>query len=214
MDDNNVDSDEVGRNIENVIEKATREQREAWDELDLLRVENEQLRVERDRWRKIADDFAEAGTHPTAHDMAVEDYEEACSGWRGDDHVVAPPVTQSSPLQGRFEGSPLVDVLTTEREADRSGNSSQCWLCNVWGCETYEGHLCSEGDLCACECHENPASFRDASEEVHQLRAEVNRWKHVADYFKNADRYLNDGLPPDSVWLREAIEDYRRANGD
>ena len=31
-------------------------------------------------WRKIADGFAEAGTHPTAHDLAMEDYEEAVRG--------------------------------------------------------------------------------------------------------------------------------------
>ena len=38
--------------------------------------EIERLRAERDRWRKIADDFAEAGTHPTAHNMVMQDYEE------------------------------------------------------------------------------------------------------------------------------------------
>jgi uncharacterized small protein (DUF1192 family) len=42
--------------------------------------EIERLRAECDRWRKIAGDFAEAGTHPTAHEMVVEDYEEACRG--------------------------------------------------------------------------------------------------------------------------------------
>lgn len=50
------------------------------DILDAAADEIERLRADRDRWRKIADDFADAGTHPTAHDIVMEDYEEACSG--------------------------------------------------------------------------------------------------------------------------------------
>jgi hypothetical protein len=39
-----------------------------------------ELRADRDRWRNIADSFAEAGTHPTAHHIASEAYDEACRG--------------------------------------------------------------------------------------------------------------------------------------
>ena len=39
--------------------------------------EIERLRVERDRWRKIADDFAEAGSKRSAHRIVADDYEEA-----------------------------------------------------------------------------------------------------------------------------------------
>lgn len=47
---------------------------------DLLRdaaVEIERLRAERDRWRKIADDFAEAGSNFVSHSEVADDYEEA-----------------------------------------------------------------------------------------------------------------------------------------
>jgi hypothetical protein len=42
--------------------------------------EIERLRNDRNRWRSIADSLAEAGTHPTAHHVALEVYEEACRG--------------------------------------------------------------------------------------------------------------------------------------
>jgi hypothetical protein len=38
--------------------------------------EIERLRADRDRWRSIADSLAEAGTHPTAHHIASEAYDE------------------------------------------------------------------------------------------------------------------------------------------
>lgn len=40
-------------------------------------LEIKRLRAEVTKWRNIADGFADAGTHPTAHDMAMDDYEEA-----------------------------------------------------------------------------------------------------------------------------------------
>jgi hypothetical protein len=39
--------------------------------------EIERLRTDRDRWRSVADSFADAGTHPTAHAIAFEEYEAA-----------------------------------------------------------------------------------------------------------------------------------------
>lgn len=39
-----------------------------------------ELKADRDHWRSIADTFAEAGTHPTAHDIALEEYQEARGG--------------------------------------------------------------------------------------------------------------------------------------
>ena len=48
--------------------------------IDHLHSEIEQLRADRDRWCNIADGFAEAGTHPTAYDIALEAYEEARHG--------------------------------------------------------------------------------------------------------------------------------------
>ena len=41
------------------------------------------------------------------------------SFWLHDDHVAVRPASQRRPLRGRFAGSPLVNVLTAEREADR-----------------------------------------------------------------------------------------------
>jgi hypothetical protein len=42
-------------------------------------LEIKRLQGEVKKWRNIADVFADAGTHPTAHDMAMDDYEEALS---------------------------------------------------------------------------------------------------------------------------------------
>lgn len=36
--------------------------------------EIEQLRADRDRWRNLARDFADAGTHETAHTYVMDDY--------------------------------------------------------------------------------------------------------------------------------------------
>jgi hypothetical protein len=42
-----------------------------------FRLQISELQAERDRWRSIADGFADAGTRSTAYDIALEDYEEA-----------------------------------------------------------------------------------------------------------------------------------------
>ena len=44
--------------------------------------------------------------------------------WRHGDHVAVRPASRRRPLRGRFEGTPLVDVLAVEREADRRRESS------------------------------------------------------------------------------------------
>lgn len=38
------------------------------------RAEIERLRADRDRWRELAIDFADAGTHETAHSLVMDDY--------------------------------------------------------------------------------------------------------------------------------------------
>lgn len=51
-------------------------------------------------------------------ELGIEPGDEV-SFWRHDDHVAVRPASLRRPLRGRFERSPLVDVLTEEREADR-----------------------------------------------------------------------------------------------
>jgi hypothetical protein len=46
-------------------------------DIDRFSIEFDKATKTIEMWRKVADGFAEAGTHPTAHDMAMEDYEEA-----------------------------------------------------------------------------------------------------------------------------------------
>ncbi len=41
------------------------------------------------------------------------------SFWCHDDHVAVRPTSHRRPLRGRFAGSPLVDELAAQREADR-----------------------------------------------------------------------------------------------
>lgn len=48
--------------------------------MDDQAAEIERLRADRDRWRKIADDFAEAGSNRAAHSEVADDYEKACHG--------------------------------------------------------------------------------------------------------------------------------------
>ena len=36
--------------------------------------EIERLRADRNRWRELANDFADAGTHDTAHSLVMDDY--------------------------------------------------------------------------------------------------------------------------------------------
>ena len=45
-----------------------------------------------------------------------------------------------------------------------------------------------------------------------ELVDERNRWRNVASYFEAAivNDYLDGGVPPGSVWLLEALEDYRK----
>lgn len=52
-----------------------------------------------------------------------------------------------------------------------------------------------------------------AQSEIERLRAECARWKNVASYFDAAivNEYLEGGVPQGSVWLQEALEDYREA---
>jgi AbrB family looped-hinge helix DNA binding protein len=45
--------------------------------------------------------------------------------WRHDDHVAVRPASHRRPLRGRFEGSPLVEALTAERDADRRRESAR-----------------------------------------------------------------------------------------
>lgn len=44
-----------------------------------------------------------------------------------------------------------------------------------------------------------------------KLADERNRWRNVASYFEVAivNDYLDGGIPPGSVWLLEALEDYK-----
>jgi antitoxin PrlF len=44
--------------------------------------------------------------------------------WRHGDHVAVRPAKHRRPLRGRFEGARLVDVLATERDADRRRESA------------------------------------------------------------------------------------------
>lgn len=47
------------------------------------------------------------------------------SFWRHDDHVAVRPARQRRPLRGRFEGSPLVDLLAAQRDADRGREAAR-----------------------------------------------------------------------------------------
>ena len=42
---------------------------------------------------------------------------------------------------------------------------------------------------------------------------ERDRWRNVASYFETAivNEFLEGGVPPGSIWLQEALEDYRKA---
>lgn len=45
--------------------------------------------------------------------------------WRQGDHVAVRAARHRRPLRGRFEGTDLVDVLSSEREADRRRESGR-----------------------------------------------------------------------------------------
>lgn len=57
-------------------------------------------------------------------ELGIEPGDEV-SFWRHDDHVAVRPASHRRPLRGRFEGSPLVDALTAERNADRHRDSAR-----------------------------------------------------------------------------------------
>ena len=57
-------------------------------------------------------------------DLGIEPGDEV-SFWRHDDHVAVRPAGHRRPLRGRFEGSPLVDALIAERDADRQRDAAQ-----------------------------------------------------------------------------------------
>lgn len=51
-------------------------------------------------------------------ELGIEPGDEV-SFWRHDDHLAVRPARHRRPLRGRFEGTPLTDALTAERDADR-----------------------------------------------------------------------------------------------
>ncbi len=57
-------------------------------------------------------------------ELGIEPGDEV-SFWRHDDHVAVRPASHRRPLRGRFEGSPLVDTLAAERDADRRRESAR-----------------------------------------------------------------------------------------
>jgi AbrB family looped-hinge helix DNA binding protein len=57
-------------------------------------------------------------------ELGIEPGDEV-SFWRHDDHVAVRPARHRRPPRGRFEGSPLVDALVAEREADRVRESGR-----------------------------------------------------------------------------------------
>lgn len=57
-------------------------------------------------------------------ELGIEPGDEV-SFWRHDDHVAVRPASHRRPLRGRFEGSPLADALTAERDADRRRDSAR-----------------------------------------------------------------------------------------
>lgn len=57
-------------------------------------------------------------------ELGIEPGDEV-SFWRHDDHVAVRPAGPRRPLRGRFAGSSLVDVLESERRADRAGDADR-----------------------------------------------------------------------------------------
>jgi AbrB family looped-hinge helix DNA binding protein len=57
-------------------------------------------------------------------ELGIEPGDEV-SFWRHGDHVAVRPASHGGSLRGRFRGSPLVDELVKEREADRRREASR-----------------------------------------------------------------------------------------
>jgi AbrB family looped-hinge helix DNA binding protein len=56
-------------------------------------------------------------------EMGIEPGDEV-SFWRHGDHVALRPTGRRRALRGRFEGAPLVEALTAEREIERRREST------------------------------------------------------------------------------------------